>query len=357
MVENYKQKDNVPDLYSILGLTINVCEQENCDEKIQKAYLHKVKLCHPDKNPGRSDVAEIYELITIAYDILKDPIQRTAYNHKLSLNKQNVGDYFRLKKQAEDYTTSIGQYIPATDRQKLSFEEQMKILDNKHGYHSTDELTIHINDAKKRVESVNRLRAVQDIELKHDRLFADGTFDPKKFNQIFDKVHNREEDSIVPHNGIPSAWNDLGTVANFSSFDNLDNIYVEDNNRLDTSRSTLGSINFGNTKKISKKDMDDLTNTVDYFDQHGAIGDDYYRDLKSRLNERDSEGKSFEKMKYNDFKKNDTAGYGIFDQLGIVIDDKLTFDDEDDIAKRFDTLMAERNSEQTLSNSKNKNWR
>src|SRR3970040_2130639 len=110
MSTEYKQKNDLPDLYNILGLTIDVCKEPNCNELIQKAYGKKAKACHPDKHPGRKDVEEVFELLTSAYDILKDEKQRNEYNHRLSMNKQSSGDFLRLRKGASDFVASLGEY-------------------------------------------------------------------------------------------------------------------------------------------------------------------------------------------------------------------------------------------------------
>ena len=52
----------------------------------------------------------------------------------------------------------------------------------------------------------------------------------------------------------------------------------------------------------------------------------------------------FESMTYQDFNKDDTAGYGIFDQLGFKYDDRLELDndDDDDFSRKFEKLMLDR---------------
>jgi curved DNA-binding protein CbpA len=228
-----------------------------CDEIIKKSYIQKAKVCHPDKHPGKPEVQEIFELITRAYDILKDEKTRNSYNNKLKLNKQSSGDFTKLKKGATEYVESIGQYLPPNDQQKLSFKEKMKELDSKHGYDSSIEsIAIGAQDAKKKMNELNKIRAVQDLQLKPEKLFDEGRFDIQKFNAAFDMVHKRDDGTIIQHNGVPSAWNDMGTVANYSSFDTLGNLYVEDNNRFDTSKQIFGSIDFAEpNRKITKDDL------------------------------------------------------------------------------------------------------
>ena len=346
MSVEYKAKNDLPDLYDILGLTIDVCTDPNCNELIKKAYMRRVKACHPDKHPGRKDVEEVFELITNAYDILKDEKQRNNYNHKLNLNKQSSHDFIKLKKAATDYVDTIGEYKPATDQQKLTFKDKMKELDAKHGFDSNMMAAIAHHDAKKKMNDMNKTRAEQDRELKPERLFDDGRFDLKRFNAAFDMVHKRDDTSIMSHNGVPSAWNDHGAVVNYSSFDNLDNLYVDDGNRVDTSRQNYGGIDFAAPmKKITKDDIHSIPG-ASYVDGHNVLGDDYYKDMKGKLRDRNADASNFENMKYSDFKRDDTSGYGIFDQLGFKFDDRLALDvDEDDISKKFDKIMAERQQE------------
>jgi curved DNA-binding protein CbpA len=353
MANEYKPKSDIPDLYNILGLTAEVCKDPNCNDLIQKAYVRKAKLCHPDKHPGRKDIEEVFELLTSAYDILKDEKQRNAYNHKLTLNKQSSSDFLKLKDGTNSYMKTIGEYKPPTDQQKLSFKEQMKVLDDKHKFNSADATAISKNDAKKKLIQMEKERVLQDRDLKPEKLFDDGRFDLKKFNAAFDKVHKRDETAMMPHNGVPSAWNDMGTVANYSNFDNLDNLYVEDSNRFDTAKQNYSGIDFGPVNKITKDEIEGL-NGADYVDGHNVLGDDYYKNMKERLRARKEDASSFETMKYGDFKRDDTAGYGIFDQLGFKIDDRLTFDvDDDDISKKFEKLMAQRQQDLVQINNGN----
>lgn len=351
----YKQKNDLPDLYNILGLTIDVCKEPKCDEIIKKAYIQKAKICHPDKHKGRKDIEEVFELLTKTYDILRDEKQRLAYNHKLTLNKQSSSDFIKLKKEATDYAQTFGEYKEPSSEQKLSFKEKMLNLDAKHNFNSSMMDPITLQDAKKKLNDLNKTRFAQDRELKPTRLFEDGQWNPSKFNEAFDLVHNRNDNAITLHNGIPSAWNDMGTIANFSNFDELDNLYVDSDNRYDTGRQMYSGIDFGApTKNLTKEDLNNMKG-ADYVTGHNVIPDDYYKDLKIRLKDRESATTNFEDMSYGDFKRDDTAGYGIFDQLGYNFDDRLQLDvDDDDISKKFERLMTDRQKD-LLSGNSNKN--
>lgn len=341
MSVEYKQKNDLPNLYDILGITIDVCDDPRCNEIIQKAYFKKAKVCHPDKHPGRKEAEEIFELLTSAYDILKDEKQRTAYNHKLARNQQSSNDFFKLKKRAVDYIKSKGDYVAPTKEQELSFGEKMKLMDAKHNYDPSkndEKLGSNINQILKKMSGN---RAEQDNKLKPDKLFDDGRFDLKKFNATFDMVHKREDNSIMLKNGAPSAWNDYNPVINYGNFDNLDDIYVDDEHQRFYGRVVDSD---SPQKKIRKEDIENIKD-ADYVDGHQFIDDKYYDNIKMQLKERKKDTKQFNNMKYHDYKADDMCGYGILDQLEFEYDNEVPCLDVDDdnIIKKYEKLMEERN--------------
>ena len=344
MFTDYKTKNDIPDLYNILGLTIDVCKEPNCNEIIQKAYIKKAKICHPDKHPGNKEVAEVFELLTCAVEILKDERQRNSYNNRLNISKQCSSDYLKLKKESMDHFDSVGDK-KTTDQHKLDFENKMKLLDKKHGYDSSiEKVAIPQQDVKKRMMEMEKYRNIQDIEYKPHKLFEDGEkFDEEIFHSAFDKVHKKNEDAVVPHNGIPSAWNEMNNIVNYSDFDNLDNLYVENTKRFDIEKQTYASCNFDDepVEKIVKDELKNLR-PANYVKNHNILGEDYYKKIKEKLKDRQEDSLKFEKMKYDDFKKDDTAGYGIHDNLGIDYNDRLLLDIDDDVSKKFENLMNER---------------
>lgn len=62
-------------LYDILGVAKNAS-----DADIKKAYHRLVMKHHPDKNPGDKSAEEKFKEINNAFDILKDPQKRAAYD-------------------------------------------------------------------------------------------------------------------------------------------------------------------------------------------------------------------------------------------------------------------------------------
>src|SRR3954468_265615 len=63
------------DFYSVLGV-----ERAASDDDIKKAYRKLAMTYHPDRNNGSKEAEERFKEITEAYDVLRDPQKRAAYD-------------------------------------------------------------------------------------------------------------------------------------------------------------------------------------------------------------------------------------------------------------------------------------
>lgn len=246
------EEDVIPDLYHILGLSIDVCKKTNCNKIIHRAFIKKAKVCHPDKNRGNKIIAEIYQMLSDAYDILKDPESREAYNFKLISNRNAQKDkddfnYLKnsmnifLKEKELNKTSEFGnhdsydvydykniiddaptQNIDMT-AQKTKFEKAMLDLDIKNKFDRNDLYTTKQISMDKIMESRNN----EDLSLKPKKIFNNVTdFDLDKFNAVFDFVNKDEKNkSIVLIKNVDSY--DIKKV-NYSSLDNFEKLYIED---------------------------------------------------------------------------------------------------------------------------------
>jgi molecular chaperone DnaJ len=64
------------DYYETLGISRAASEQE-----VKSAYRRLAKECHPDRNPGDTRAEVRFKELSEAYEVLKDPQKRAAYDH------------------------------------------------------------------------------------------------------------------------------------------------------------------------------------------------------------------------------------------------------------------------------------
>ena len=286
------------DLYKILNVN------RNCNKNDIKKSFNKLVLKH---HPDRGGNDEIYEIILNAYNILINDDTRKQYDI-LYESENEQSNYYDMKQKSHNYMTK--QSNSTIDRNK--FNEQWEQLNKKHGYYEdTEKINVKQNFSELKV---NRERHYN--EDKPENLFTDIQYNPNRFNAAFEASNGRITD-IIEKKDVPDAWNS-SSIISYSNINDLDKLY--DDNEKNTNGKYYGSINFDRkSKKISSKDIKNLNN-YDLYTNHNKIDKDYYDSVKDKLKNRNLDTEIYNNNKMHQYDKNNTAGYGIFDKLGINFD-------------------------------------
>ena len=100
------------DYYDLLGIARGAD-----DAAIKSAYRKLAKECHPDRHNGCSEQTERFKQISEAYDVLKDPQKRAAYDRfgKAAFQNGGGGDPFGeagFNGFSDIFSTIFGEFMP-----------------------------------------------------------------------------------------------------------------------------------------------------------------------------------------------------------------------------------------------------
>lgn len=328
-------------LYDVLDV------QQDCETKeIKDAYRTLVKKFHPDK-PGGD--AEMFELVTHAYNILVNSKTRKEYDEVYALSKQADSTHFDLKSKHASYLEALEKEASkkSLDESKIDFKKAFEEMDRKHGYSrdKSEEKELTEKETKRKLRDIKLAREQDDIENIHDKLFDDGRFDLAKFNAAFDALHKGHTE-LIQHNGNPDAWNTIdGFGTNFSSVENYGELYTDDD-LIGTPQYSSVKIDASKKKKLTKEEVERLA-AADYTKGHNSKDPTYNKSLEEKIRERELETKKLEDREMKDYSTDPSCGgYGIFTGLGISNASNpsttIQWDDDEDIKTRYQRLLEMR---------------
>lgn len=338
------------DLYDVLGL------ETGCDKsEIKNAYKELVKRHHPDKGGD----AEMFELITHAFNVLINDDTRDEYNELSRLEKQTNNDYFSLARasqkfmKSQDENLTEEELLAKKEEAKKKFNKISQEMDVKHNFDRNKQDVIDEEDAKRMADDMvlSRQNEKDELELEQDNVFDGQKFDLAKFNEMFDKMHKSDYEMIV-HDGKPGAWNTTDDDVNFTSYNtNYGDLY--DDNSTMTMSSAYSGINVDSRAKgkLSKHDVKNIKG-ASYVNDHNVTGDDYNKILEERMKEYQADFKSYDDRHFNDFDKK-VDEFGVFNNLGIE-NAVVGFDwgqDEKQMKKAHEKLLQFREKKETKSDT------
>jgi curved DNA-binding protein CbpA len=179
-------------LYEVLNINDDASEIE-----IKKQYKKLVLKYHPDKNQTDTD---IYELITLAYNILSNKELKKLYN-ELRLIKW---DFTKLKTESLKTTPNY---------EKKNFNHLNEECNKLHGYNSNEKI-LNIQEFNTKLEELKDERKKEITKLKK--------INKKEFKKEFEKIKRHEDDisnELIPYN--------LELVL-LNSIDNISKLYDTD---------------------------------------------------------------------------------------------------------------------------------
>jgi curved DNA-binding protein CbpA len=319
------------DLYKVLGVTKLATQKE-----IKSAFYKLSLKHHPDKGGNE----ELFELITNSYNILNNPVTRKNYDGLSQKTHKSHSSFESLKSQSNTHN-EFQSSKPKTAKDDEAFNQVWDDLNKKHGYFEENEDIIKIPTAKAKQSyaEIQKTRENEDNNQPERLFLADERFDNLKFQAAYKKA-NGDPLTIAKKKDVPDAWLNAGT-GNYCSIDGLDSLY--DDYKEDVNNNlNYGSVNMPTSKKISRRELNgiDVDNNVI---NHNVISDDYKSDMKTRLKNREAMNSELDAKKMEDYNKNDTAGYGIFDKLGFDLNDMGVNDlDNEDMNDAYQKLLMER---------------
>lgn len=196
------------DLYEILDIP------KNCNvSKIKKSYKRLVLTFHPDKSG--SDTSEEFELINLAYTILKDEKLRNLYDKERD-SYINSRDFSELKNNKKN----INRNIPDNEDDALiQFRNLENELNLKHEFNKNDIGVISSNEISKRLQNLKFNRTQEDDNFKNN--FNKLNVNKSEFNEIF---LNRNDRNLEECRDIVS-FNEMNMeLTNYSNV-NENNLY------------------------------------------------------------------------------------------------------------------------------------
>ncbi len=207
------------DLYEILDIS-----KDNFDfKKIKKNYKKLILRLHPDKT---GEDSQAFELVNLAYTILKDNKLKLIYDSKRKNYLQN-STFFDLKK-----SKIINNNFPSNKDDAIKhFKKLEDELNKKHNFNNDDLNKLSTSDLSKRLQNINFIRHNIDEDFKkREKKKRLSNYD---FNNEF--IKSSDKDKVCME--ISAFNNNLFDITKYNDINNF-NLY-DDNGHNSSNYSSL----------------------------------------------------------------------------------------------------------------------
>ncbi len=189
---------------------------------IKKQYLKIIKNFHPDKNNSLEE--EIYYHIIISGKILTNQETKEKYDNFL-INQT------KLPSELKDNFSNEKEIFDTPKISNDEFINKMKEIDRKHNYdpnHFNYDIDTKLKEIK---NNRNNISIPKEDDIKDTKDFIN-KFESKKKTGVFDN-------QIIKYDGEPQELSSFVIGDTFTNLDNINKLYVEDNNVFTNSFTSL----------------------------------------------------------------------------------------------------------------------
>lgn len=335
---------------------------ENAQLKDIKTNFRKLAIdFHPDNQ--KTGDAHLFALVARAYECLSDSEKRAEYDKMLLIEKKTKkSNYLSQKKAFEDFLKAQDTNPESKKGQgaKSKFSLEYDDLDRKRGfdrkkYDEEKDNKLTDKETSKKYEDLLLAREQDAIELTQRQIFTEDTWNPDKFNEIFELKYKKGNDKLVKHTGMPSAFNEMGGHYTTADYDEL---FDDRDDGADTEYySSMKQFEEGEYN-ITDEDMKRIKSMKGARDYTGHNRDrsskSYQDELNKRIKERDQEDELYNNRKIKDFETdNKMGGYGFLHQVGLT-GKELEYDDDEIDDEAMRKLIEYRKAEEQMSKRKPK---
>lgn len=208
-------------LYDTLGV-----EKTTSMKNIKRAYRKLVLLHHPDRNKDADE--EIFNQITMSYQILSNKIYRKKYNKWLKSQLNNQVEYKTLKQKWLEERKEIDKLLPKQNH-KEEYLKTFSQLEEKHK-EKVDKKFMEEDKLEERMKKMNEERNEFKIEKEEFNDF-NGEFNMRKKKKV-------DSHEIIKLNNEIISYDQAGTCE-YTSLENMNKLYLEDENLLSNNFSSL----------------------------------------------------------------------------------------------------------------------